>query len=696
MSPFVWDSQLETGLAEVDQDHRHLVGLVNRIGELWSQAEPTAPQEGVEAIDDLVTYTRHHFATEEHLMALHGVDARHLERHRAEHERLTRDLMAFHDPGAPPDEAQVQRLGRFVSHWLVAHILGTDLAMGRQVRAIQDGMPPASAFEALEAEPDGASRFLLEAIHGLYDALSDRNRQLLQFRTHLEAEVASRTRALRTANESLTRSLEDLTSAQTELHVKDARYQAAVNASLDGFWVADGEGRLLDVNEAYCRASGYSRAQLLAMRIPDLEAKEHPEETAAHIRRVMTEGSDIFETLHRKASGEVWPVEILVTYSSVDGGRLLVFIRDISVRKAAEEALSASEHRFRNLFYEAPVGHALNRLEDGSFLSVNPAFAAITGYDLAELNALSYWDLTPPEYEAQEAQQLASLKAFGRYGPYEKEYLRKNGTRVPVLLNGSLIHDSDGTPLILSVVSDITENVRSRRVKDDFVSLVSHELRTPLTSIRGGVSLALSGALGPIPEKVGEVLRISETNCQRLTRLVNDILDIQRIERGQLDLHLRDLALGPLVEQALRENRPFAERHGVPLTLQDAAPGLVLHTDPDRITQILVNLISNAVKFSPEGSPVLLSIWAADGGAWVSVADRGPGIPEEFQPRIYEKFTQAGETNTREQQGSGLGLSIVKALVELLRGRIAFESSPGIGTTFRVWFPGRATDSPTP
>ena len=690
MSPFIWDTQFETGLAEVDQDHQRLIGLLNRVGDLWAGENPGAASQVQEAIEELMAYTRHHFATEEALLEMHGVDERHVARHRSEHERLTLDLMAFQDPGIPANGEQVKRLGEFVSHWLVAHILGTDHAMGRQIQAIRSGQSPARAYEEFEAEPQGTSRILLAAIHGLYDALSDRNRQLVQFKAELESEVASRTRDLSDANRALTRSLDQLTSAQSEIHSKEARYQAAVNASLDGFWMTDLEARLLDVNEAYCRISGYTRDQLLAMRIPELEARESASETAAHIQRVMAEGSDIFETVHRKASGEPWPVEILVTYSPVDGGRLLVFLRDISVRKSAEEALLASEHRFRHLFFEAPVGHALNRLEDGWFVSVNPAFAAITGYTLEELNGLSYWDLTPQEFEAQEAQQLASLRGTGHYGPYEKEYLRKDGSRVPVLLNGSLIRDADGTPLILSVVSDITENVRSRRVKDDFVSLVSHELRTPLTSIRGGVSLALSGAFGPIPEKVDEVLRISQTNCDRLTRLVNDILDIQRIERGKLDLHFDDLELGALVDQALMENRPFAEQHGVELSLLNEAPGLVLHSDPDRINQILVNLISNAVKFSPKGGCVGLRIYPDAAGVWVSVADQGPGIPEAFRPRMFEKFTQAGETNTREKGGSGLGLSIVKALVDLLGGRITLDSTADTGTTFQVWLPGKA------
>ncbi|MBI3131162.1 MAG: PAS domain S-box protein [Acidobacteria bacterium] len=687
MSPFVWDPQFETGLGEVDQDHQRLIGLLNRVGDLWAGGDP-APPRVQEAIEELVTYTRHHFATEEALMEVHAVDERHRARHRSEHERLALDLMAFQDPGLPANGEQVRRLGEFVSHWLVAHILGTDHAMGRQIQAIRSGQGTARAYEQFETEPLGTSRILLEAIHGLYDALSDRNRQLVRFKGRLESEVASRTRDLSDANRALTRSLEQLTSAQMEIRSKEARYQAAVNASLDGFWLTDLEGRLLDVNEAYCRTSGYTRDELLAMRIPELEARESAAETAAHIQRVMAEGSDIFETVHRKASGDIWPVEILVTYSPVDGGRFLVFLRDITVRKSAEEALLTSEHRFRLLFSEAPVGHALNRLEDGWFVSVNPAFAAITGYPLEELNALSYWDLTPQAFEAQEALQLASLKSKGRYGPYEKEYIRKDGSRVPVLLNGSLIRDADGTPLILSVVLDITENVRSRRVKDDFVSLVSHELRTPLTSIRGGVSLALSGAFGPIPDKVGEVLRIAQTNCDRLTRLVNDILDIQRIERGKLDLNLDDLDLGALVDQALLENRPFAEQHGVELSLRNEAPGLALRSDPDRITQILNNLISNAVKFSPTGGRVELRIYPDATGVWVSVADQGPGIPEAFRPRMFEKFTQAGETNTREKGGSGLGLSIVKALVDLLGGRISLDPTPGVGTTFQVWFPG--------
>lgn len=671
--PFAWDARYETGLEAVDQDHRRLLELVRTLGAEAGDPSPAGEAAWRATYRALQDYARTHFHAEEALMRELQVDPRHRRAHEALHRRFFEDLATMSDAQGQPEIGARAGLVPFLSHWIQAHVLGTDHQMARQIRAIRGGGSPESAYEGLPDLTEGGGGALMASLQGLADSLATRVRNLCSLRQRLEGEISTRTR--------------DLDRTQEALDATAARYQAAVDGSQDGFWIVEGDGRLCEVNRAYERLSGYSREELLSMRIPALEASESPEETAAHIAKVLATGSDLFETRHRRKSGEVWPAEVLVTQVPTDPGRLYVFLRDISARKGAETALGASEQRFRHLFYDAPVGHALNRLSDGSFLAVNDAFARITGYALEELNRLSYWDLTPRRYEPQEAEQLESLRSQGRYGPYEKEYIRKDGRHVPVLLNGTLVEEPDGTPVILSVVLDITEHARSRRIKDEFISLVSHELRTPLTSIRGGVGLALSGGLGALPPKVEEVLRLAQSNCDRLTLIINDLLDIQRMEQGLLELTVQPVALGALLAQVVQEQEAFARLHEVRLHLVDASEGALVATDPARFAQIAMNLLSNAVKFSPAGGEVVARLLRSGEGLELQVEDHGDGIPEAFRPRVFEKFAQASEANVRQRGGSGLGLSIVRALVDRLGGRVGFDTETGRGTTFHVWLP---------
>jgi len=233
--------------------------------------------------------------------------------------------------------------------------------------------------------------------------------------------------------------------------------------------------------------------------------------------------------------------------------------------------------------------------------------------------------------------------------------------------------------------SDITDFKRIDRMKSEFVATVSHELRTPLTSIRGSLGLIAGGLAGPLPEKARSLVEIARDNCERLVRLVNDILDIEKLEAGQMPMHQQPESLKPLLEKAVTDNSGLAGQHEVALVLQcdaDAAANI----DADRFLQVMANLLSNAVRFSPRGASVRLQLRRDAGQARVEVTDQGPGIPPEFHGRIFQKFSQADSSNTRQKSGSGLGLSISKALVERMGGRIGYRSEPG-STTFFIEFP---------
>jgi signal transduction histidine kinase len=245
-------------------------------------------------------------------------------------------------------------------------------------------------------------------------------------------------------------------------------------------------------------------------------------------------------------------------------------------------------------------------------------------------------------------------------------------------------HPGSGSGGVTGTMIDVTDLRQAERMKREFTATVSHELRTPLTSIAGAIGLLNGGAAGPLPEAARNLVAIADKNAQRLRVLIDDLLDMEKLLAGKLPFAFEDLELRPLLEQALNEHQPFADTHGVRLTLADRADHARVHTDPGRFQQVLSNLLSNAVKFSPEGGEVLVTATAVAQAVRIEVRDRGPGIDPEFHPQIFQKFAQADASDTRRRGGTGLGLAITRELVEQMHGRIGFDSSPGDGATF--WF----------
>jgi signal transduction histidine kinase len=228
----------------------------------------------------------------------------------------------------------------------------------------------------------------------------------------------------------------------------------------------------------------------------------------------------------------------------------------------------------------------------------------------------------------------------------------------------------------------LDERRRMEALKDEFISIVNHELRTPLTSIHGALGIINTRLGAELPEEARRLLDIAYRNSRRLTRLVDNVLDLQKIESGTVTFEIETQPLRPLLEQAVEANQPYATQLGVTLVLEEAPPAVRVAVDGDRVIQVLTNLLSNAAKFSPPGERVAVSA-VSSAGCWrVAVTDHGPGIPESFRGRVFQRFAQADSSTTRPRGGTGLGLSICKAIVERMGGRIGFETSSGRGTTF--------------
>lgn len=321
---------------------------------------------------------------------------------------------------------------------------------------------------------------------------------------------------------------------------------------------------------------------------------------------------------------------------------------------------------------------------DGRWLHMNDAGRKLLGLD-GELTG-HLRDIYP-EHTAGVVPAEAMDTAL-REGLWYREttVLHRVGREVPVAQTVLAHRDEDGQAIYYStIIRDLTERYRVERIKNEFLSIVSHELRTPLTSIRGSMGLLASGMLGPLSPRAQNMVDIAVQNSDRLTRLVSDILDLERLQSGNLVLRRQTTPLAQLMSQAGDEMRGLASKAGV--SLQITPLDVNLRIDPDRIVQVLANLLSNAIKFSPAGGTVSLTAEQQDGRVVLRVSDRGRGIPADKLEAIFERFQQVDSSDSRDKGGSGLGLAICSNIVGQHGGRIWAESVLGEGSTFYVSLP---------
>lgn len=477
--------------------------------------------------------------------------------------------------------------------------------------------------------------------------------------------------------------------------------ERAIAASHDGISISDANAPdqpLIYVNPAFEQITGYTASEVLGHNCRFLQGEDRHQDALNQLRLALQQGQDCTVVLRNyRQDGTLFWNELRIAPVRDEQGNLTHFIglqRDITERKQAEEvqrqseALRHSEAKNRALINAIP--DLIFRLEkEGTLVDVKTAencdradrkIEEIFPHEIAQ----KYLACATQALQTQEIQIFEyDLSTNGDIQNYE--------ARVVV----------NGLNEVLIIVRDITDRKKVERLKNEFVSIVSHELRTPLTSVRGALSLITGGVVGEIPPEAKAMVDIAYKNSERLILLINDILDIEKIESGKMDFHLQLIDLVPLVEQAIESNCSYAEQFGVKLVLESEVSEARVNVDRDRLIQVLTNLLSNAAKFSPTDSTVIIKIqhyqpdWLnpPDRSAIqclstpshfirVSVSDRGTGIPENFRSQIFQKFAQADASDTRRQTGTGLGLSICKAIIERLNGYIDFETELGVGTTF--------------
>lgn len=323
--------------------------------------------------------------------------------------------------------------------------------------------------------------------------------------------------------------------------------------------------------------------------------------------------------------------------------------------------------------------------EQGFIEKANPAAANLFKYPLPQFSTLNITDLVPAlrvDFKVQSDKATTS---------YLREMVGRcsDGSDRDIELSVSpvAIHERK---FFTFIIHDATAKRKVERLKSEFISTVSHELRTPLTSIKGALSIVLNGGLGDLADKIRDLLVIANNNAERLARLVNDILDIDKLAFGDAVLNLKLSPIYPLLQQSVEQNQGYSARYGVHVALEtpdSAALSCTANVDIDRFIQVMANLLSNAIKFSYLEGVVRVKLTCDERELTISVIDEGQGIAEDFRARMFQRFAQVDSSDTRRRDGTGLGLSITKAIIERMGGKIDYLSQPGKGSTFYFTLP---------
>ncbi|MGQ9872485.1 PAS domain S-box protein [Leptodesmis sp.] len=612
-------------------------------------------------------------------------------------------------------------------------------------------------------------RTVREVVPELADALEPLYRQLIESGTPLvNQEIQGKTHAqpgiqrdwlasfypLKGADRrvvgvnTMVQEITDRKRAERQLQQREAELHLMTEALPQQLWTATPEGQIDYINWRWVEYTGVTLNQLQNKCWTNLvHPDDQPQVLAAWERAVQTIGIYQVEMRLKGADGQYrWFLGQALPLRDEQGNIIKWYgtNTDISGQKQAEAALKVSEERFQG-FINANIIGILRGDVYGGIHYANDEFLRIVGYTREDLETgrLLWTDLTPAEYSSLDEAGVAEARERGACTPYEKEYIRKDGSRIPVLVGFNLLGDrreeafafildlSDRKQLERTLRQQAEALVQANQIKDEFLAVLSHELRTPLNPILGWVKLLQTRQLSP--ERTQEALATIERNAKLQTQLVEDLLDISRILRGKLTLNWLTIDLIQPIMAAIETIRLTAEAKFISIhTHLDPTVGPIVG-DPDRLQQVVWNLLSNAVKFTPEGGRVDVSLSCvtshlslvagrspaveiteprtksiqhatcnmqhAPSYARITVTDTGKGISPDFLPHVFESFRQQDGSTTRRFGGLGLGLAIVRQLVEAHGGSVSVDSpGEGLGATFTVELPlpTAPITSPTP
>jgi len=476
------------------------------------------------------------------------------------------------------------------------------------------------------------------------------------------------------------------------------RNKSILKSTDEGIFGLDVNGCVTFVNYAACRLLGYTEQEILSSDIHDLihhschKGSPYPKESLP-ITKVMSTGQSqrVLNEVFWRKDGQSVPVAYTcapMNYNNEVVGTVVTFI-DLSELQDAEDALRLSKERFDRAVSGTNDGLWECDLEK-SELWCSARFNMLLGYD-ESITVIPISQLLA-RVHPHEREMLATFMHSGSVtqGHFDKACRIMSCTESYIWfrIRGSIYQNIHGVPARVSgSIMDISEQVRVDSMKQDFISTVSHELRTPLTSIRGSLGLINGGVVGDVNEKIAPMLDIAYRNTDRLLEIINDILDMAKLETGKVKFQIKAVELVSFIQQNIELNQGLASQYNVVLSVHtELAEGWV-DTDEGRLNQVLNNLLSNAIKFSDNNDSVEVSLSLNQSYFRLAVIDHGPGIHKDYQPFLFKKFTQEQATLTRNVGGSGLGLAITKELVEQLGGVLSYTTKPGEGTAFFIDLP---------
>ncbi len=416
------------------------------------------------------------------------------------------------------------------------------------------------------------------------------------------------------------------------------------------------------------------------------------------IQQSMQDGSEIdTEARLVRSDGEIRTVTVRAvcerSSNNVIQG-LFGILQDITVER---------EHQVRMRSKEELLSIAFRATSDGIWdwdlktdqVWYSPQWKAQLGYGEDELvNHFDTWASLVFEEDRLEAMEKMTEHFAGKTDRIEmiQRFRHKNGHTVFILVRAFAVKDElDRAVRVVGAHTDVTELKRLEQAKSEFTSIVSHELRTPLTAIHGAIGLLNGHYADQLPEQARSLVSVANNNSDRLILLVNDILDMEKLQSGKMDFDLREIALGEFLPQAIENHIAYGEKFNVQLDYDHTADELAIIGDANRLMQVLSNLLSNAIKFSKEGATVKIRAQKRADRVAIAIIDQGRGIPKDMQDKVFDKFIQADSSDQRHKGGTGLGLAISKAMVENMQGFITLVSEPDKGSTFTVSMP-RAED----
>ena len=495
--------------------------------------------------------------------------------------------------------------------------------------------------------------------------------------------------------------------AEEALARANKRVANILESITDAFFAVDHEWRFTYLNRQAEPLLRRPREQVLGKSIWE----EFPEA----VDSVFSDGS-VFHEQYRRAAAEQVTVNFeeffppldtwldVHIYPGPDG--LSVYFHDIGVRKRAERELKASEIRYRRLFEAAHDGILILNAETGRITNVNPFLCDLLDYPKAELIGKELWEIGLFKDKEESRAAFSELQKTGHIRYEDIPLETKGGVRREVEFISN-VYRENGNQVIQCNIRDITERKRleaereqlliraresqaeaerANHLKDEFLATLSHELRTPLTAIVGWSEMLGRPQLDPVTsQRAVEVIR---RNARMQVQMIDDLLDVSRIVTGKLRMTVQPVDLGSVIIAAVEGLRPAAEAKEIRFQLQLDSPAGQVSGDPDRLQQVAWNLVSNAIKFTPKGGRVLVRLERIESHVEVAVSDTGRGIEPDFLGHVFDRFRQADATTTRAFGGLGLGLAIVRQLVELHGGTVRVESAgEGLGSTFTVSLP---------